>query len=164
MSKGGRPRMREEDKTKPDDKITCEICGEKFRRNNRWHHNNTKLHKQAASYDKEIRTLFLKKNVNVPEDNEPINFNQFRKKNVVDNLQNKLEDHLIKKKYNEDLKKVYNRGHDDGLIKYSKKIRYVLEYIEDNNIEVDLRDMYDIIDPTLSADDILLILDNRATY
>lgn len=44
MSKRGRPKKEESDKAKWNDKILCEICGEKYLRSNQTRHKKSKIH------------------------------------------------------------------------------------------------------------------------
>jgi hypothetical protein len=99
-NKGGRPRKSEEEKAKPNDYIQCKICGEKFRRNNRWAHNQTKLHQKLANLHDDIRTVALTNKNEIPASG-PITIPQFHKKCAVDKFQKRLTEYQ-KNKYYED--------------------------------------------------------------
>lgn len=61
MSKSGRPKIPEEKKCKPNDKLICDICGGNFTRSGRTGHNNSKKHQIYVKLTKTGRELLLKK-------------------------------------------------------------------------------------------------------
>lgn len=55
----GRPKMTEEERGKPSDRITCEICGQEFVRSNRSHHNKNQRHQLYSKVNKKMAKLVL---------------------------------------------------------------------------------------------------------
>ncbi len=59
MSKAGRPKKSETDKAKPNERVTCDICGVEFVRSNRSSHKLTKFHKVCQQVDEETRQIIV---------------------------------------------------------------------------------------------------------
>lgn len=55
----GRPRKKEEEKAKPNDRLICDVCGEKFIRSHRTRHNQNKVHQAYAKMNKKISKVLL---------------------------------------------------------------------------------------------------------
>lgn len=55
----GRPRMDDDKKCKPSDRIICEICGKKFVRSNRTGHNKTEYHNAFKNMNDKLRIILL---------------------------------------------------------------------------------------------------------
>lgn len=58
----GRPRKKEEEKCKPNDRIVCDICNGEFIRSHRWDHNKTKIHQAYLKMNNKIKKLLLDEN------------------------------------------------------------------------------------------------------
>jgi hypothetical protein len=57
----GRPRIKKEDKAKPNDIIKCVICGKLFTRSNRTKHNRTEVHQIYVKMNEKYRHLMFEK-------------------------------------------------------------------------------------------------------
>jgi hypothetical protein len=55
----GKPKMAEEDKAKPTDRLVCELCGKEFVRWNRAHHKKSQRHQLYESVNKKLAKLVL---------------------------------------------------------------------------------------------------------
>lgn len=67
MSKGknlGRPKLADEDKAKPNDRLKCDVCGGTFLRNSRTRHNRTKVHKIYENMNNTMRDMLLQDSKN----------------------------------------------------------------------------------------------------
>jgi hypothetical protein len=59
--KRGRPRMNDEDKALPSDKIKCPICSKLFTRSGRTGHNRTTYHRVHSDMNDKLRKLLINK-------------------------------------------------------------------------------------------------------
>lgn len=59
--KRGRPRMSEEDKALPSDKVRCEVCSKLFTRSGRTGHNRTTYHRVHLDLNEKLRKLLINK-------------------------------------------------------------------------------------------------------
>lgn len=57
----GRPKIAEEDKAKPDDKLICETCKGTFTRRHRKRHNSSRIHLAHANINKKLLELIIDK-------------------------------------------------------------------------------------------------------
>ena len=55
----GRPKMDEEDKGKPNDKVECKLCGKVFTRSNRSKHKRTQRHKLYEKVNTKMAKMVL---------------------------------------------------------------------------------------------------------
>jgi len=55
----GRPRKKEEDKAKPNDRLICDICGGKFIRSHRSRHNQNKVHQAYANIHNKLYKVIV---------------------------------------------------------------------------------------------------------
>lgn len=58
-NKIGRPKMKEEDKAKPGDRLVCDVCGEKFIRSHRTRHNQNKVHQAYANIHNKLYKVIV---------------------------------------------------------------------------------------------------------
>lgn len=59
--KRGRPKINEEDKALPSDKVKCPICSKIFTRSGRTGHNRTTYHKVHLNLNEKLRKLLINK-------------------------------------------------------------------------------------------------------
>jgi hypothetical protein len=57
----GRPKINEEDKAKPTDRIECKVCGKTFIRSGRTNHNKSEIHKAYLRMDEKLKDFLLNK-------------------------------------------------------------------------------------------------------
>lgn len=55
----GRPRKKEEDKAKHNDRVICDICGGSFTRSHRSSHNKTKIHLLHKNMNDKLKKLLI---------------------------------------------------------------------------------------------------------
>jgi len=55
----GRPRMADEEKGQPNDRVICDLCGGKFTRSNRSSHKKTEKHKLYEKVNKKMAKLIF---------------------------------------------------------------------------------------------------------
>lgn len=55
----GRPRKNEDEKAKYNDRIICDICGEKFTRSHRSRHNQNKVHQAYANIHNKLYKVIV---------------------------------------------------------------------------------------------------------
>jgi hypothetical protein len=55
----GRPKKKEEDKAHPNDRLICDVCGNKFIRAHRSKHKKTKVHQAYEKMNKKIQKLLI---------------------------------------------------------------------------------------------------------
>lgn len=75
----GRPRVADEDKVKPNDRLKCEICGGTYTRAHKNEHIRTKIHLIYKNMDEDVRMIILNKDAIQEEktsDLENIIYNQ----------------------------------------------------------------------------------------
>ena len=57
--KAGRPRVSDENKAKPKDKMKCKICNGTYLRSNKTHHNKTKIHKIYENMHLNLKQIII---------------------------------------------------------------------------------------------------------